>query len=165
MLMRLARQTFVRQYGEFTYLFGKVTAFDQMFRSSEPFFAHITRQPKERDIIIDEIVRDYADVPREMVAKDFDELFAPLIAQKVILVGESAAFRSGIATTIRYIAYGMSRKRRNASAPLPERISQGVQNARIVTIALFAFAGISTSLEIGFNLPTISAKLLRSIMR
>ena len=45
MLMRLARQTFVRQYGEFTYLFGKVTAFDQVFRSAGPFFAHITRQP------------------------------------------------------------------------------------------------------------------------
>ena len=91
MLMRLARQTYVRQYDEFTYLFGKVTAFDQVFRSAGAFFAHITRQPKERDAIIDEIVRDYADAPREMVAKDFDELLVPLIAQKVILVGESAA--------------------------------------------------------------------------
>ena len=91
MLMRLARQTYVRQYDEFTYLFGRVTAFDQVFRSAGPFFAHITRQPKERDAIIDEIVGDYADAPREMVAKDFDEFFAPLIAQKVILVGESAA--------------------------------------------------------------------------
>ena len=63
MLIRLARQTYVRQYGEFTYLFGKVTAFDQVFRSAGPFFAHITREPKERDIIIDEIVCDYADAP------------------------------------------------------------------------------------------------------
>ena len=90
MLMRLARQTYIRQYNEFTYLFGKVTAFDQVFRSAGPFFAHITRQPKDRDAIIDEIARDYSDAPREMVAKDFDELLAPLIAQKVILVGESA---------------------------------------------------------------------------
>ena len=90
MLMRLARQTYVRQYDEFTYLFGKVTAFDQVFRSAGPFFAHITRQPKEREVIIDEIVRDYADAPRDVVAKDFDELFAPLVAQKVILAGESA---------------------------------------------------------------------------
>ena len=90
MLMRLARQAYVRQYDEFTYLFGKVTAFDQVFRSAGPFFAHITRQPKERDTIIDEIVSDYADAPRDMVAKDFDELFATLIAQKMILAGESA---------------------------------------------------------------------------
>ena len=91
MLMRLARQTYIRQYDEFTYLFGKVTAFDQVFRSAGPFFAHITRQPKERDVIIDEIVRDYADAPRDTVAKDFDELFSPLIENKVILAGENAA--------------------------------------------------------------------------
>ena len=88
MLMRLARQTYVRQYGEFTYLFGKVTSFDQVFRSVGPFFAHITRLPKERDAIIDEIMHDYADASREMVEKDFDELFSTLIAQKVILAGE-----------------------------------------------------------------------------
>ena len=91
MLMRLARQTYIRQYGEFTYLFGKVTAFDQVFRSAGPFFAHITRHPKEREAIIDEIVRDYADAPHETVAKDFDEMFSPLIEKKVILAGESAA--------------------------------------------------------------------------
>ena len=89
MLMRLARQAYVRQYGEFTYLFGKVTAFDQVFRSAGPFFAHITRRPKERDIIIDEIVGDYVDAARDMVARDFDDFFAPLIEQKVVLAGES----------------------------------------------------------------------------
>lgn len=91
MLMRLARQTYVRQYGEFTYLFGKVTAFDQVFRSAGPFFAHLSRTPKARDTIIDEIVRDYADAPRDVVARDFDELLASLIAERVVLAGESAA--------------------------------------------------------------------------
>lgn len=91
MLMRLARQTYVRQYAEFTYLFGKVTAFDQVFRSAGPFFSHITREPKKRDVIIDEIVKDYADAPRDVIEKDFDEFFAPLIEQKVILAGNSAA--------------------------------------------------------------------------
>ena len=91
MLIRLAEQTYIRQYDEFTYLFGKVTAFDQVFRLAGPFFAHLTRQPKERDAIVDEIVRDYADAPRETVAKDFDELLSPLIEKKVILTGESAS--------------------------------------------------------------------------
>lgn len=91
MLMRLARQTYVRQYGEFTCLFGKVTAFDQVFRSAGPFFAHLTRSPRERDEIVDKIVRDYADAPRDVVARDFDELFAPLIAERVVLAGGSAA--------------------------------------------------------------------------
>ena len=91
MLMRLARQTYVRQYGEFTYLFGKVTAFDQVFRSAGPFFSHITREPKDRNVIIDEIVADYVDAPRDVIEKDFDEFFAPLIEKKVILAGESAS--------------------------------------------------------------------------
>ena len=91
MLMRLARQTYVRQYGEFTYLFGKVTAFDQVFRSAGPFFSHITREPKDRNVIIDEIVADYVDAPRDVIEKDFDEFFGPLIEKKVILVGESAS--------------------------------------------------------------------------
>ena len=89
MLMRLARQTYVRQYGEFTYLFGKVTAFDQMFRSAGPFFSHITRTPKDRDVIIDEILHDYSDADRDSVAKDFDEFFGPLVEQRVILAGET----------------------------------------------------------------------------
>ena len=91
MLMRLARQTYIRQYGEFTYLFGKVTAFDQVFRSAGPFFSHITREPKDRNVIIDEIVADYVDAPRDVIEKDFDEFFGPLIEKKVILVGESAS--------------------------------------------------------------------------
>ena len=89
MLMRLARQTYVRQYGEFTYLFGKVTAFDQMFRSAEPFFKHITRTPKDRNAIIDEMMNDYTDVDRETLSHDFDEFFAPLLNQKIILAGET----------------------------------------------------------------------------
>lgn len=91
MFLRLAIQTFIRQYDEYTYVLGKISAFDQVFRDAGPFFAHITREAKDRDAIIDEIVRDYADVSREVLSKDFDELIAPLIAQKVILAGESKA--------------------------------------------------------------------------
>ena len=77
MFLRLAIQTFIRQYDEYTYVLGKISAFDQVFRDAGPFFAHITREAKDRDAIIDEIVRDYADVSREVLSKDFDELIAP----------------------------------------------------------------------------------------
>ena len=89
MLMRLARQTYVRQYGEFTYLFGKVTAFDEMFRDAEPFMRFLTREPQERDTIIDRIAALFADVDRATVAADFDAFIAPLVEQKVVLVGET----------------------------------------------------------------------------
>ena len=89
MLMRLARQTYVRQYGEFTYLFGKVTAFDEMFRDAEPFMRFLTREPQERDTIIDRIAALFADVDRATVAADFDAFIAPLVEQKVVLAGET----------------------------------------------------------------------------
>lgn len=90
MLMRLAKQTFVRQYGDFTYLFGRVTAFDEVFASAEPFFRHVTREPREREEIIDAIAGEYEGADRGEVAKDFDELFAPMIAEGVVLTGETA---------------------------------------------------------------------------
>ena len=90
MLMRLARQTYVRQYGDFSYLFGKVTAFDEVFRDAEPFLRFVTREPQERDSIIDRIVALFTGVDRETVSADFDAFMAPLIAEKVVLVGETA---------------------------------------------------------------------------
>lgn len=91
MLLRLARQTFIRQYGEFTYLFGKVTAFDEVFRGAAPFLSHLSRVPQEKSAVIDAIVRDYIDAPRETIARDFDEFLSPLLAAKVVLAGETAA--------------------------------------------------------------------------
>jgi len=91
MLIRLARQTFIRQYGEFTYLFGKVTAFDQIFRKAEPFLRHVTREPREWNTVVDEVVADYVDAPRETIAADFAAFMRPLIESKVVLTGGAAA--------------------------------------------------------------------------
>jgi len=90
MLMRLARQTYVRQYGEYTYLFGKVTAFDEMFRDAEPFLRFLTREPQEKDALVDKIFAQFTEVDRATVAADFDAFMTPLIEQKVVLAGETA---------------------------------------------------------------------------
>lgn len=87
MLLRLARRTYVRQYGEFTYVHDRVTASDQVFQSAGPYFSHITRRSKEKNTIIDEILGDYVGVTRETIEHDFDELFAPLIEERIILSG------------------------------------------------------------------------------
>ena len=52
MLLRLARQGYVRQYGDFTYIFGKVNAFDQVFEGAEVFMRWITREPREKAEIL-----------------------------------------------------------------------------------------------------------------
>lgn len=91
MLLRLARRTYVRQYGEFTYVYDRVSASDQIFQSAGPFFSHITRRSKEKKIIIDEIASDYSGVTRETIERDFEELFNPLIEQGIILSGSDDA--------------------------------------------------------------------------
>ena len=90
MLMRLARQAFVRQYGDFTYLFGRVTAFDEMFQDAEAFLCFMTREPQERERLIDQVFTQFSNIDRETVARDFDAFMAPLIEQQVVLVGETA---------------------------------------------------------------------------
>lgn len=87
MLMRLSKNTFVRQYGPFTYVLGRIKSYDQMFSDAEVFFRWITRSPLERDVIIDNICSVYVGVTRDDIAHDFDEFFAPLIAEKIVLVG------------------------------------------------------------------------------
>ena len=52
MLMRLSKNTFVRQFGPFTYVIGRINAFDQMFRDAEPFFRWLTREPIEKDELL-----------------------------------------------------------------------------------------------------------------
>lgn len=89
MLMSLARQTHVRQYGEYSYLFGRVTAFDEMFRDAEPFLRFLTHEPQAKEGIIDRIFASFSGVDRETVKRDFEEFIAPLVEQKVVLEGET----------------------------------------------------------------------------
>ena len=46
MLIRLSKNTFVRNYGNFTYIFHKLNAYDEMFDNAEVFMRWITREPR-----------------------------------------------------------------------------------------------------------------------
>lgn len=102
MLMRLARQTFIRQYGEFTYLFGKVTAFDQVFRNAEPFLRYVTREPQDKAAVIEKIVACYSDAPRDVIVKDFEAFLRPLVEERVVLVGKTAEELDTLEPTFTY---------------------------------------------------------------
>ena len=91
MLMRLSKNAYVRQYGPFTYVLERIRNFDQMFSDAEVFMRWIGREPRERGEILDNICRVYVDADRAIIEHDFDEFIAPLIDEKVVLVGESAA--------------------------------------------------------------------------
>ena len=48
MLYRLSKNTFVRQFGPFTYVLGRIKSFDQTFTDAEVFFRWITREPRDK---------------------------------------------------------------------------------------------------------------------
>ena len=43
MLLRLSKNAFVRQYGDFTYVLERVKCYDQVFKDAEVFMRWITR--------------------------------------------------------------------------------------------------------------------------
>ena len=90
MLMRLSKNTFVRQFGPFTYVIGRIKAFDQMYRDAEPFFRWLTRKPIEKDELLKNTCSVFAGVDEQEIRTDFDAFMAPLIAEKIVLCGESA---------------------------------------------------------------------------
>ena len=90
MLLRLSKNAFVRQYGDFTYVLERVKCYDQMFMDAEVFMRWITRVPMEKGEILKNICSVYVGADENEIALDFDEFIAPLIEEKVILAGETA---------------------------------------------------------------------------
>ncbi len=89
MLIRLSKNTFVRQFGPFTYVLGRIRSYDQMFTDAEVFFRWIGREPLDKSQILSNICGVYTGADQEEIARDFDEFFAPLIAEKIVLCGET----------------------------------------------------------------------------
>ncbi len=89
MLMRLSKNTFVRQYGPFTYVLGRIRSYDQVFADAEVFFRWIGREPREKSEILTNIYGVYEGTDPAQIAADFDEFFAPLVEEKIILCGDT----------------------------------------------------------------------------
>ena len=89
MLLRLSKNAFVRQYGDFTYVLERVKCYDQMFKDAEVFMRWITRVPMEKSEILKNICSVYVGADENEIAQDFDEFIAPLIDEKVILAGKT----------------------------------------------------------------------------
>lgn len=90
-LLRLSKNAFVRQYGPFTYVLERIKSRDEMFMDAEPFLRWITREAREKEEIVDRIFGLFIGVDRETIERDFEEFIAPLVADGVVLEGESEA--------------------------------------------------------------------------
>lgn len=90
MLLKLSKNAFVRQYGDFTYVLQQIKNYDQMFMDAEVFMRWIGRGPMEKSEILRNICGVYAGADAVEIARDFDAFITPLIDAKVIIVGETA---------------------------------------------------------------------------
>ena len=89
MLLRLSKNTFVRQFGDFTYIISRIASYDQMFEGGEVFMRWITRTPMAKEEILKNICQVYEGTDPAEIAADFEEFLAPLLAGKVILAGST----------------------------------------------------------------------------
>ena len=91
MLLRLSKNAFVRQYGEFTYVLERITPYDEMFTDAEVFMRWIGRTAVPKSEILTKICEVYSGTDPRLIAADFDEFLGTLIKEKIVLCGESEA--------------------------------------------------------------------------
>ena len=102
MLIRLSQNTFVRNYGNFTYVFHKLNAYDEMFDGAEVFMRWITREPREKSEILKNICGVYTETDPAEIAADFEEFIAPMIAGGAVLTGNTPAELDAQEVSFRY---------------------------------------------------------------
>ena len=89
MLLKLSKNTFVRQFGDFTYIMSRIASYDEMFDGAEVFMRWITRTPMKKAEILKNICQVYEGTDPAEIAADFEEFLAPLLAGKVIIAGST----------------------------------------------------------------------------
>ena len=88
MLIRLSKNTYVRQYGPFTYVIERIRNFDQVYLDAEVFFRWLTREPMEIAEVLGNICKVYGGADQLQIDQDFNELIAPLIRAGVLVTGK-----------------------------------------------------------------------------
>lgn len=89
MLLRLSKNAFVRQYGEFTYVLERIADFDSMYCNADVFMRWIGREARDEKEILANICAVYDDVEKAEIVRDFHEFIATLIENGVVIAGES----------------------------------------------------------------------------
>ena len=72
MLIRQTKDTFIRRFGNVGYITNQLTKHDLNFNETgADFLDIISREPKELDLIIDELLPLYNDISQEELKADF----------------------------------------------------------------------------------------------
>lgn len=86
-LIRLSKNTFVRQYGPYTHLFNQLTKADLDLRDAEPFFRFVGRTAVSVDDVVAQIAALFMDANQAQVKRDFSDLLRPLVDEGFVIEG------------------------------------------------------------------------------
>lgn len=89
MIYKLSRNTFVRDYGPYTYVQNIRQGTDVMFKDASCFFKWLTRTPIDKNEILRRIAAENDNVPMSEIQSDFDALLEPLVKQGWVLVADN----------------------------------------------------------------------------
>lgn len=89
MLIRLCKDSFVRQFGPYTHIFNQTHRFDETFEDAECFLKHITKRPENIESILSKVIGEYRDADVEKITADFYEFVNQLEADGVVVKGKT----------------------------------------------------------------------------
>jgi len=89
-LVRLCKDAFFRQYGEFGYIKNQITQNERVYdKIGAIFLKYINRNPKEIEKIVDELYSNFKGVTKEEILKDLKEFIQDLEENQFLVTGES----------------------------------------------------------------------------
>lgn len=89
MFIKLSKNAYVRQYGDFTYVLERISSHDEVFKNAEVFFRWITREAIEQDRLVENVCGVYEEEEHSTVARDFLDFLDMLEANGIIVRGET----------------------------------------------------------------------------
>ncbi len=90
MLICLAKDSFVRSYGDIGYITNQLTRQDKIYDvNGKIFLQQITRKPRPVEDIIDSLMEIYVGADYWEIKKDFSEFAGELESEKFVVSGES----------------------------------------------------------------------------
>lgn len=90
MLIKQSKNTFIRCTENYGYITNQLTRYDRTYDSyGADWLKKITREPKDIDQIVSELLQEYSDVDFETLKKDFMEFADSLAHNYFIVMGES----------------------------------------------------------------------------
>ena len=131
MLLRLSQNSYIRNYGPYTYVTNRLKDFDQVDLNGDVFLCAISRTPCEEAKILDDICVHYPETDCAIIRKDFNEFIKPLLEDGVLVAGATEKEIDRIDETFSYNVEnpktinrfkGLSKKDNDSDEVLPQKI-------------------------------------------